>query len=275
MHLEDFTLHPSGMAPYRIRMSAPQGTPPSSGWPLVILLGAEGFDIAMAQVRYHAACQPPGYINDAVLVSVDYPGASRRRLDYTPHGNTAPANSPADAACPPEADQGGAPQFLHFLQNMLIDAIESRAVFDKTRVTLAGHSLGGLFTLYALFGNTPLFSSFIASSPSVWWGERYLQRTALSYDPPADTPRRELLITVGEYEQAVNPLEVRQQRPNLAELERVRAQRAMIAGNREVARLLSSKPGLEVGFQVLPGQSHRSAWPLALHYGLMQMLRNA
>lgn len=274
MHLEDFTLHPSGMAPYRIRMSAPQGTPPSSGWPLVILLGAEGFDIAVAQVRYHAACRPPGYMDDAILVSVDYPGENRRRLDYTPYDGAAAASA-SDAACPPEADQGGAPRFLHFLQHALTDAVRSRVAFDAKRVTLAGHSLGGLFTLYALFNEATLFSSFIASSPSVWWGERYLQRTALSYDPPADPPRRELLITAGEYEQAVNPLEVRQQRPNLAELERVRAQRAMIAGNREVARLLSSKPGLEVGFQVLPGQSHRSAWPLALHYGLMQMLRNA
>ena len=274
MHLEDFILHSSGRLPYRIQMSVPQGTAPASGWPLVIILGAEGFDIAVAQVRYHAACRPPGYIDDAVLVSVDYPEDNRRRLDYTPYDSSV-ASADTDAACPPGADQGGAPQFLSFLQNDLLESVSQRTAFDKARVTLAGHSLGGLFTLYALFANAPLFSSFIASSPSVWWGERYLQRTALSYEVPEGLLPREVQITAGEYEQALNPVEIRQQHPKLAELERVRGQRAMVSGNQEVAASLSGKAGLSVNFQVLPRQSHRSAWPLALHYGLMQMLRKA
>ena len=272
MHLDDFILHPSGMQPYRIQLSMPSGQAPATGWPLVVLLGAEGFDIAVAQVRYHAACQPPGYIDNAILVSVDYPDINRRRLDYTPYNPTASAVT--DAACPPEADQGGAPLFLDFLQHNLMQALNSRCAFDPKRVTLAGHSLGGLFTLYALFNEARIFSSFIASSPSVWWGDRYLQRTARAYTPSGNLAARELLITAGEYEQALNPLEVRQQRPNLAKLEEVRAQRAMIDGNQDVTRLLAEKPGLTVGFQILPGQSHRSAWPLALHYGLMHMLRN-
>ena len=61
---------------------------------------------------------------------------------------------------------------------------------------------------------------------------------------------------------------------NLDKLEAVRKQRAMIDGNHDLSRLLSEKSGLEVGFQILPRQSHRSVWPLALHYGLMHVLRN-
>lgn len=274
MHLEEFVLHTSDAMPYRILLRLPKGSPPSSGWPLVVMLGAEGFDIAAAQIRYHAACQPPGYMDDAILVGVDYPEGNRRRFDYTPYDSNA-ASGRRDAACPDGAEQGGGPDFLRWLQTDLLNAVRSRCKVDNNRVTLAGHSLGGLFTLYALLSGPGLFSSFIASSPSVWWGERYLQRSVQAYHAGANDRQRELLITVGEYEQVLNPLEERQQRSNLAELAEVRARRAMIDGNRQVAEQLKSCDSLQVDFQILPGQSHRSAWPLALHYGLMQMLRKA
>ena len=37
---------------------------------------------------------------------------------------------------------------------------------------LAGHSFGGLFTLYALFRQPRLFASYVACSPSLWYGNK-------------------------------------------------------------------------------------------------------
>jgi predicted alpha/beta superfamily hydrolase len=47
--------------------------------------------------------------------------------------------------------------------------IAQRLPADGGRATLAGHSLGGLFTLHAFFSRTDLFSTWVAGSPSIWW----------------------------------------------------------------------------------------------------------
>ena len=53
-------------------------------------------------------------------------------------------------------ETGGADRFLDFFEKELIPAIESRYRTQKFRV-FAGHSLGGLFALHALFTRPELF----------------------------------------------------------------------------------------------------------------------
>ncbi len=45
-------------------------------------------------------------------------------------------------------------------------------IVDANRRTLAGYSLGGLLTLQALFKRPGLFRTYVASSPSIWYGDK-------------------------------------------------------------------------------------------------------
>jgi len=112
-----------------------------------------------------------------------------------------------------------------------------------------------------------------ASSPSVWWGDQYLEREAQTWVDQASAMASRLAveISVGEYEQTVSPLE--QTRPDAQRLARVRQQRGMMDGSRRVAQTLARAASLRVGFHVYPGQYHRSVWPCALNLGLLTALR--
>jgi len=64
---------------------------------------------------------------------------------------------------------GQADRFLRFLEIEAIPSVEIAFRADTDRV-LAGHSLGGLFALYALAERPQLFDAYFAFSPSVWVG---------------------------------------------------------------------------------------------------------
>ncbi|XRD25337.1 alpha/beta hydrolase-fold protein [Lysinibacillus fusiformis] len=49
--------------------------------------------------------------------------------------------------------------------------VEKEWPINKKKQAVVGHSLGGLFTLYALCARPHLFSHIVAGSPSVWWAD--------------------------------------------------------------------------------------------------------
>jgi predicted alpha/beta superfamily hydrolase len=60
-------------------------------------------------------------------------------------------------------------QFLDFLEKEVVPLIESKYHGDKHNRTLAGASLGGLFTLGAAMKTPDFFTGYIALSPAVFW----------------------------------------------------------------------------------------------------------
>ena len=79
---------------------------------------------------------------------------------------------------------GQADRFLRFVEIEAIPSVDEAFRTERNRI-LVGHSLGGLFALYALAEHPQLFDAYFAFSPSVWVGgeviipmlERSLQRT--------------------------------------------------------------------------------------------------
>ena len=65
----------------------------------------------------------------------------------------------------------GAGEFLSFIQQELTPYIDSNYRTDPTDRTMLGHSLGGLFSLYALFHAPETFNRYIAVSPSIYWDD--------------------------------------------------------------------------------------------------------
>lgn len=69
----------------------------------------------------------------------------------------------------PRADARGAAELYRYLTQTLRPAIEQQYRVDKQATALGGSSLGGLFTLYALYQNPSAFSRYIAISPAAAW----------------------------------------------------------------------------------------------------------
>lgn len=71
-----------------------------------------------------------------------------------------------DLAPASEGGKSGAHQFLQFITDELVPHIETEYRTEPHR-TLLGHSMGGLFSVFALIEQPELFSAIIAISPSL------------------------------------------------------------------------------------------------------------
>jgi predicted alpha/beta superfamily hydrolase len=69
------------------------------------------------------------------------------------------------------APDGGSSQFTSFLREELIPFIDGHFRTEPFRI-LIGHSLGGLFSVHALFEAPDLFQAHIAASPGLHWNGR-------------------------------------------------------------------------------------------------------
>jgi hypothetical protein len=79
-------------------------------------------------------------------------------------------------------NSGGADKFLGFIKNELIPYINKQYPSNGDN-TLWGHSLSGMFVLYALVKEPMLFKSYIALDPSVWWDNNYVLKIAAAKLP--------------------------------------------------------------------------------------------
>lgn len=69
---------------------------------------------------------------------------------------------------------GDGPKFLQFIEETVIPYIDSSYRTKNGERAISGNSLGGLFTLYAMYEKPMLFKRFISISPAVDWDDRYL-----------------------------------------------------------------------------------------------------
>ncbi|QTF09917.1 alpha/beta hydrolase [Brenneria izadpanahii] len=257
---------------YRILTFCPAGTAPTPGWPIIYLLDGERYFPA-ATALMTALAVPRCGMAPGVIVAIDYDGPTRRERDYRPavveqkrEINPQDGDYPAGMA-------GNAAEFRHFLQAELKPFIAAAYPVDHRREALFGHSYGGLFTVDTLFAQPEGFRHYYASSPSVWWNDRYIVRQAKAFVSrlaawkPA-TPVR-LALSVGEYEQSLDRWELGLPDEQRVALRQHRNQRRMVDGIRELAWTLQERsPNLLVTLSVYPGQSHPSVPLLALQHAL-------
>ncbi|QEI05245.1 alpha/beta hydrolase [Pigmentiphaga aceris] len=252
-------------APYRILISWPEGEAPAAGWPIVYLLGSDTFLLATEMLRYRAGGGTADSLRAGIIVGIGYPAENRRVFDYTPaalHGEPNPKHHGADA-------------FLDFVLDDLRPAVENVLPVDRGAQTFAGHSLGGMLVLLALFRQPDAFQSYLASSPSVWWRDAQLLEMAKRFaaqDATADVPVARLWLSAGEYEQALSPAELAENGPDIEVARKQRDTRFMVDHNREIANALRTRSDLRVGFRYFANETHRTIVPVALLAGLCAAL---
>lgn len=68
---------------------------------------------------------------------------------------------------------GGAPKFLQFIETEVIPLVEKNYRTQPFRI-FAGHSLGGLFAVYAFTARPDLFNAYIAASPVLGYDDNFV-----------------------------------------------------------------------------------------------------
>jgi predicted alpha/beta superfamily hydrolase len=76
------------------------------------------------------------------------------------------------------SDKGSADVTLKFINDEVMPLINSKYKTNGYKI-LAGHSIGGLFSTYAMLSEHEMFDAFIAISPSLWWEDEALKKQTL------------------------------------------------------------------------------------------------
>jgi predicted alpha/beta superfamily hydrolase len=95
---------------------------------------------------------------------------------------------------------GHAADFLATLKTVIIPLVDAEFRTDTSYRVLAGSSLGGLFTLYAMLNSPDLFQAYIAATPAVTVGNDWLFRDEERFAQSAIKARGRLYMTVGSNE---------------------------------------------------------------------------
>jgi len=147
----------------QFKVIVPPGYKPGSAEKYDVMYVLDGSDWntgTIAQIQHFVEDQ--GFMPSTIIVSIMEPD---RNADLAPTHLDTWKNS------------GGADKFLGFLKNELIPYINKQYPSNGDN-TLWGHSLSGMFVLYALVTKPTLFKSYIAIDPSVWWDDSYVQKIA-------------------------------------------------------------------------------------------------
>lgn len=208
LNLEQFELpHPDGKSQFRIHVARPAGLAEGAKVPVMIVTDSDLlFGVAAEIARFRAVL---GSYPNVLVVGVGYGAeflemAKLRTADLTPPLSEAGKQALGKMTSFIGEQNGGAEAFLGFLTDVLVPEVGKRfAEADTDRTILFGHSLGGLFTSYALLTRPGAFQAFLGSSPSLWWDgfavlahlEGFRERLAALPKPPV------VFLDVGDKEQ--------------------------------------------------------------------------
>jgi predicted alpha/beta superfamily hydrolase len=184
-----FTLHSPETKTDYVIFVAPPREKTEGPWTTVLFMdGDNQFSAAVAAYRRVRAKRkvPP-----LLLVGIGYgasygKAANKRGRDYTP---TAHSDEPTS---------GGADLFLKFLRRTFWPELARRYPVREDIRGIAGHSLGSLLVLHALFRQPPFFTHHLASAPSIWWDNRSLLQITARRRTHNPALAAELFLCAGE-----------------------------------------------------------------------------
>ena len=173
---------------YQVCVAAPDVRSEPGPWPAVVFM--DGDDQFHFAVEAYRGLRAGNRVRPLLLAGLGYGAsytkpANRRLRDYTP------------TALPTEPDSGGGDGFLAFLGGTFWPELKARYPLSDDARGLAGHSLGSLLVLHALFQRQPFFNRFLASAPSLWWDDRSLLRQADSLQRAGAVLQARVFLGVG------------------------------------------------------------------------------
>jgi predicted alpha/beta superfamily hydrolase len=244
---------------FQIDVAAP--SKPDDKLPVIYVLDG-GMSFAMVTqivglLRREDAAKP---LPPAIVVGIGYPAETGelsqalRLRDLTPTHDARFVEMlrKGPVALPDDIETGGGPAFLAFVEEEVKPFIEARYPIDTSDQTLVGMSLGGLFTLSALFLAPDKFRRYVALSPSLWWDSGVTFRTEKAFAERAKDLRVDLYLSIG----------------GLEELMDIRGR--MVSNVYRLESMLRHRnyPGLKLSMDVFPEETHMSVFPASVTRGL-------
>lgn len=151
---------------YRIMVYAPLNANTQTTFPtLYVLDGNYRFGPAALALRQFSK----GLLVPGIVVGIGYPTDDleeiyrRRTFDMTPSVSNDPAR--VDST-------GGGDAFLRVIEEEIKPFVKERYNVNPAQQFIYGSSLGGLIVLHALYRNPKAFSTYILSSPSIWYNDK-------------------------------------------------------------------------------------------------------
>lgn len=261
---------------YRIVVATPTGPAPTKGYPVIYVVDGNAWTSLISEIiRTNVGHGIQSCVEPAVVVGIGYSidsafDLTTRTLDLT---------SPVPSDYPDIGDNstGGDIALMDFIDTRVKAVIGERFNIDKTRQTLLGHSLGGLFTLSTMFNRPRSFQTYVALSPSVHWNNRALLHEAQLFNERADLPHNlRVFLSVGAFEQFMPPPYIAHARNVLArsktdaeankelrEMVEFYDRVEMVENTRQIAKVLITAH-LHVKVVEFPGEDHFSVVPAAL-----------
>ena len=154
---------------------------------LYLLDGENHFHILAAYIEYlrHWRVIPPIIV--VGIVSVD------RVKDLTPTNSVINFDGKVDANY---KTSGGNEQFFNFIQQELMPYMKANFKTSPFKI-FAGHSFGGLTAITCMLMHPDMFDAYIAISPSLWFGNKYVLRLAEQKLPVLSIKDKILFYSVG------------------------------------------------------------------------------
>lgn len=188
---------------YRILIAAPTDAPPADGYTVIYVLDGDALFPTLAETVKLQTRKPKGY-DPILVIGIGYPSKEPFDMERRCNDFTLPVS---EAQLPPRPDgtpwppNGKANEFLDFIEHELMPTIAKEWPINKNKQAVVGHSLGGLFTLYALCARPHLFSHLVAGSPSVWWAENAVLKEIERFTEAWNGQHAlHLLVTIGANE---------------------------------------------------------------------------
>lgn len=280
--LQQTVLKSASGAPYRIVVATPAGPPPTKGYPVIYVVDGNAWTGLISEIiRTNIEFGLQSAVEPAVVVGIGYPiddafDMTRRTLDLT-------SPVPPDRVTPEIGNDpvGGDVTLMDFVDTIVKPTIQSRFPIDRSRQTLMGHSLGGLFTLRTMFNRPQSFQTYVAFSPSIWWDGRAVMKEAREFAKRVDRPQKlRVFLSAGHLEQYMTPTYVAHARDVLrrsfkakgktaADADKVLSdlqtskKAAMVENAREMAVLLDAAH-IQASFVEFADEDHFSVLPVAL-----------
>ena len=138
----------------------PENFDPGQKYDVMYILDGDGNLNTISDIQQFA--QNETFMPPVIMVAVFN---TNRERDMTPtHADQLPGS-------------GGADKFLAFLKNELVPYIDKKYPVSGNNI-LYGHSLTGLFSVYAFLTEPQLFNYYLAVDPSLWWDSNYINKLA-------------------------------------------------------------------------------------------------
>lgn len=234
---------------FEIKVKLPKGYgSKKTRYPVVYLMDANIFWGLVSDTLH--LLQYGQEVPEVILVGVGYPNDADhmvlRDRDYLPTYNLVSENS------------GNANEFLNFLQEELMNFVNSRYRTISEDSTLIGDSYSGLFALYTLFTEPDTFRRYVIGSPSIYWDNRVILKLEEDYSKMHKALEARVFISVGELEAVYEPIFAQ-----------------MVANVKELVATLYQREyvGLRLASHIFECETHLSVIPATFSRGLREVFR--